>query len=159
MKKYWWLLLIPIAIIAADQAFKYYIDATMGVFESKPLINGIVRLTYLHNTGAAFGFLKNARWFFIVLSIPALVVSAWMAVKGKIKNLFGLVSYACIFGGATGNLVDRIWLGYVRDMFEFEFVRFGIFNIADIFISCGGVALCVYLVFMHEKLVKQEANA
>jgi signal peptidase II len=145
-------LLVP-AVIAADQAMKWYtIQFVMSLASGyKELLPGVVRLVYVENRGAAFGMLQQARWFFILGTLAAIVFAVFAFWKRWIRGEFGQWAVMLVLSGALGNLIDRVRQGYVVDMFELEFIRFAIFNVADIFISAGGVLTCVYLVFFHEK--------
>ena len=67
----------------------------------------------------------------------------------------GFLSLAAVLGGAMGNLIDRIFLGHVIDMFEFEFVKFAVFNIADIFITVGGIVFCIYFIIHSGQKTKK----
>lgn len=133
-------------LIAADQAVKILVEANIPENGVVPLIPGVIGLTFCKNTGAAFSFLSDSYWLLLVLRI---VMSIGVA--------FGLARYYrrmsrplrlglfLVLGGAIGNLIDQVLLGYVRDMFEFYFVKFAIFNVADIYITVGVtlVALCL----------------
>ena len=148
MKKLW-LLLIPCAVITGDQLFKAWIESSIELNGAREFLPGLVRLIHVQNTGAAFGMLAGARWFLMAVSCLAIIGAFYLVIKNHVRGLFGLISIACVIGGAVGNLIDRVRQGFVVDMFEFEFINFAIFNIADIFVSLGGVCMCVYLLFIY----------
>lgn len=158
MKKLW-LLLIPAVIVGLDQWMKAWTAATLALHETRPLLPGLVRLVHVQNVGAAFGMLGGARWLLILVSSAAVAVAVLAVLKGYVGGVPGLVGTACVVGGALGNLIDRIFQGYVVDMFEFEFVRFAIVNVADVFVTAGGVLLCVYLLFFHDRKPSGDALA
>lgn len=136
------------AVIAliADQALKYWVTANIELNEGfKPLIPGVIRLSNIHNSGAAFSFLEGARWLFVVLCIIFVLAVIWLLVKRIIATPVARWAAVFIMAGALGNCVDRIISGYVVDMLELEFVRFPVFNLADIFITVGAVVFCVCL--------------
>lgn len=110
--------------------------------------NAVFKLHYLKNTGAAFSLLQNAREFLIIVSIVAIVM-LFMYVHDNIKNIhlisISFISLLC--AGIAANCHERIVLGYVRDYIQLTFVNFPIFNVADIFITIGVIALVVILLF------------
>lgn len=133
-------------IVLLDQLFKYYISMTVDFGAHVALIPGVIRLTYVENTGAAFGlFSNNARWVLVAVSGVCTVVMIVVLLRYKMRS-WGRIGLAMVLGGAVGNLVDRVAIGYVVDMFEFEFVNFAVFNIADIFITVGGILFILYYI-------------
>lgn len=143
-------LFIVIAVLVLDQASKIICAAWLPTLPNHiyPLIDGVFELAYVENRGAAFGVLQNARWFFIVLTVAACAALIWFMVKrrGKLHRLMR-VCLALIVAGALGNFIDRLFLGYVRDMFYFSLINFAVFNVADAAISVGGVLLVADMLF------------
>jgi signal peptidase II len=142
-------LFIAAAIVAADQLTKLWIDRSFELHQSRVLIDGLLRLTYVQNHGAAFGLLADAglpnqALIFTLVSLVALgaiAVYAWRLPSGQRLAQHAL---ACVMGGAVGNLIDRARHGYVIDFVD---VHWGLhhwpaFNVADSAISVG-VALLV----------------
>ena len=89
-----------------------------------------------------------------MLSLVSLVMSVLMALaiwKNFFHHPLGKVILTLLLAGAVGNLIDRALLGYVTDMFETLFMRFAVFNVADICVVVGGIAFCVYYLFFHGK--------
>jgi signal peptidase II len=115
-------------------------------------IPGFASFTYMQNTGAAFSLFSNATWLLTVLSM---VLAAGLFVvlykTRKVHSVLLKLSLMFIIGGAIGNIIDRIFLGYVRDMIEFTFVNFAVFNVADSFVTIGAVLLGIYLLFYWDK--------
>jgi signal peptidase II len=141
--------IIAVVIVLADQAVKYLITLDLVAGEQIALIPGIIHLTYVENTGAAFSILSDMRWVLVAVSSIASLVIIYILIKYKSKmELIGKLSLAFILGGALGNLIDRAVMGYVVDVFEVEFIRFAVFNVADCFITIGGIAFCFYY-FIH----------
>ncbi len=152
LAKLWLLLALP--IVALDQVVKRWISS---VAEARfpqsihyPFFPG-VRLTYTENTGAAFSLFGQARWFLVAASTLAAAAIILAVCRGWVRGRLGLVSISCVLGGAVGNLIDRALRGYVVDMFEFTFVSFAVFNVADIFITVGGACFCLYLILDARK--------
>ena len=116
---------------------------------SYTVVKGFLDITYTENTGAAFGsFSEGTLALTIVTSIVISLMLGYLLVT-KRKDLWLRISLVFIAGGGIGNLVDRVGLGYVRDFFEFTFTtKWGIFNVADCFVSVGAVMLVGYLVYI-----------
>lgn len=153
-------LVVPLAIVLDQWMKNWTIENIMPLgYGSRPLIPGVVQMIYVENRGAAFGLLQNARWLFIAATVIAIAFAVVAYAKGWIYGEFGQWAVMLVVAGALGNLIDRVRQGYVVDMFEFLFVNFAIFNVADMFVTTGGVLVCIYLVFIHEKLSKSAAGA
>ena len=139
-------LLIIVAILIIDLVSKHIAAAWLPTLPggSFPLIDGVFELSYVENRGAAFGMLQNARWFFLVLTVIALAVLGWFLIRYRSKmHVRVRIAIALIITGAVGNFVDRLFLGYVRDMFYFSLINFAVFNVADAAITVGGIGLVV----------------
>lgn len=143
-------LLSALLMIGLDRAVKIWAYNVLRPLGTMPLIPGVLRLYYVENTGMAFGLFPGARFILVGLTSAAIIVMIWVLLRKK--NLGALLQWSLVFlvGGAVGNLIDRAWKGYVVDMFDFTFVNFAVFNVADIFVTCGGVMLFVYLLFFGE---------
>jgi len=111
-------------------------------------------LTYLENTGAAFGILKNHRWIFLVISTVAIIALITYMLKFPPKNKWLSVGLSFIVGGGIGNMIDRTILGYVVDFIDFRLINFAIFNVADSFVCIGAVMLMYYLIVETVKETK-----
>ena len=124
----------------ADQVTKYLIQANMKPGECIPLIPGVIEISFVKNTGAAWGMMSGARWFFIILTIIVCILLAYFLVKNKgTMTKLSHYSFVLILGGAIGNLIDRIALGYVRDMIYFSLINFPVFNVADSAVTVGAI--------------------
>jgi len=146
-------MIVALLVIAADQVTKWAIIEWVSLYEKVPL-NSFINLTHQRNTGAAFSFLAGAggwqRWFFIVLaSMVSLVISVWLwRIRGKRQALLA-AGLTLVLGGAVGNLIDRIRLGYVTDFIQVWFGNwaFPSFNVADAGISVGAALLIIDALF------------
>ena len=143
-------------IVAADYWLKLFVTENIAGTEGINLIPGVIRLTYTTNSGAAWSIFQGKQSFFIILTVAVLMIVVYMLVRGYIKGWFGVISLAACIGGTIGNFIDRIRFGYVVDMFETLFVRFPIFNIADIFLTLGCIAIGIYILFFHDREVLRE---
>lgn len=142
-------------IVILDQVSKYLVVSNIPLGGSVPFLPGILHLTYTQNTGAAFSSFEGARWFFVVIFVVFLGIVIWSFKTNALPFApFEKWCIAAIVGGGVGNLIDRIAMGYVVDMFATDFMRFAIFNVADSFITVGGVALVVHLIFWNRDFWK-----
>ncbi len=136
---------IALAVILVDQLVKAVISATFQLGEVHT-VNRVLDIVRAHNTGAAFSFLANAsgwqRWFFIGLGVVAAGFIVWLLKRHGGQRLFSW-ALALILGGAVGNVVDRIWHGYVVDFVQVHWNGhyFPAFNVADSAISVGAALL------------------
>ena len=132
---------ISLLIVVFDQLTKYFVSRYMALSQSVSLIDGILHLTYIQNTGAGFGMLKG--WNIVLIFVSLIVIGLMLyyfdrIVKGKAIN----IPVALVLGGAIGNLVDRVLLGHVIDFIDFRI--WPAFNIADSCITIGSMWLIVY---------------
>ncbi|MEG1166022.1 MAG: signal peptidase II [Oscillospiraceae bacterium] len=142
-----------VIILIFDQIVKYAITTSDIVLNGTPqaFIPGLINLTNIHNKGAAFGMLEDARWFFIILTLIVTIGIIFLLARNLITGKFGRWMLILVLAGGLGNCIDRAINGYVVDMFQFAFFpSFPIFNVADIFITLGGIAFCVWLIFHKE---------
>ena len=152
---------IAMLVVLADQVTKWAIVEWVSLYEKIPL-NSFINLTHQRNTGAAFSFLADAggwqRWFFVALATgvsAAIVVWLWrIRNEGQTVLAAGL---ALVLGGAVGNLIDRITLGYVTDFIQVWFGNwpFPSFNIADAGISVGAAFLIIDAPFFSGRAAEQ----
>lgn len=140
-----WLGLSLLALVL-DQVSKLLVDSTMQLYQSIPLLP-FFKLTYVHNTGAAFSFLSEAggwqRWFFAGLALViSVVIAVWLSRLEKHETLLA-VALSLILGGAVGNLIDRLAYGYVIDFLDVYYGtwHWPAFNIADSAITLGVVLM------------------
>lgn len=147
--------LIAAAGLLVDQATKIYIDRSMSLYQSIPVIDGFFNVFYIRNKGAAFSFLSNASWrlpFFILVSTVASLVILVAFRKLRDDQKLAQISLALIFSGAVGNLIDRVRLGEVIDFLDvfWKTHHWPAFNIADSCI-CVGVALLALDMLREER--------
>lgn len=116
------------------------------------LSNEIFALNYIKNTGAAFSILQNSRELLIILSVTALVLLFMYVIKHiKSISLQTLFFISLLSSGIAGNLHERIVFGYVRDYFQLNFINFPVFNISDVFINIGVIALIIIILVKKTK--------
>ncbi len=139
-------------LVALDQFVKYMVLRNIPGGEHVPLIPGVLELTHVDNTGAAFSLLSGHT---LVLAMVSLVMSAVLAAalwKGFFRHPLGKTILSVLLAGAVGNLIDRCARGYVVDMFNVLFMNFAVFNVADICVVTGGLTAAVYYLFLADKL-------
>ena len=139
---------ISLLIVIIDQLSKYYINLEFSLYQSVIIFPGF-NITHVHNTGAAFSFLSDAsgwqRWFFILISAGISVgLIVWIAFLNNTR-VWLAVGLALILGGALGNLIDRVLLGYVIDFIDVYYNKWHwpAFNVADSAISIGAAMLII----------------
>ncbi|MCX5711756.1 MAG: signal peptidase II [Candidatus Omnitrophica bacterium] len=132
--------IIVISILFFDQASKFLVVKSLSLNQSVPILRGIFHISLVHNRGAAFGLLNNQVPVFIAATLLAVVLIALSLKKSKADklSLYNIALYL-ILGGALGNLIDRLFLGYVIDFLDFRV--WPVFNIADSAITIGAVLL------------------
>ncbi|MDR0491890.1 MAG: signal peptidase II [Oscillospiraceae bacterium] len=145
-------------VILLDQLFKRWITLTLAVGEHKALIPGIITLTRVENTGAAFSILSDKRWLLAIVMFVCVVVLIAILLRYN-EGFWGTLGLAAVLGGAVGNLIDRVFHGHVVDMFELQFMKFAIFNVADIFITLGGITFCVFFILSSIRSSKNKGGA
>ncbi len=161
---------IFVAILLLDLLTKEFIIKGLipNVGDAVDVIPKFINFVYVKNTGAAWGMLAGRPIFLIVISLLVLgLLLAYYILRikklgGKTSVLFG-ISVGLIVGGCLGNMIDRIFLGYVRDFIDFQFMNFPVFNFADLALTIGTIIMLVYFLFFfskeEEKLKKQNSLA
>ena len=146
--KYSILALTAPVVLVADQLTKLYIDRTMKLYQSIPVVDGLFSITYLRNKGAAFSFLSDASWrlpFFILATLIAVIAIITAYCKLKDEQRFAAFSLSLILSGAIGNLIDRVRMGEVVDFLDvyWRSHHWPAFNVAD---SCICIAVGIFLI-------------
>ena len=144
-----WYAIVAILILIADQGLKYWVTVNIALDTGHvTLIPGVLELTNIHNNGAAFSMLEHApHWIFIIFTLVFAAIAVFCLRRNVVHGKVGRWSVVLVLAGAVGNCIDRILSGYVVDMFNFLFVRFAVFNLADIFIVVAGITLCLHVIF------------
>ena len=134
-------------LIGIDQLVKRWAYVSLRPTDGIPLIPGLIGLRYAENTGAAFSVFSGSTLLLTLFSlIVCIALVVWLVRRLEMKWTLRLPLSAVLAGG-VGNLIDRAMYGYVVDMFEFQFIRFAIFNVADICITLGAIGLLAALMF------------
>lgn len=141
-----YLLLLTLPLYIADQVTKWLVLQNIGANEVIQIVPGIFNFVQVHNTGAAFGMLKDSNVFFILLAGAALIVVGVLAWKGAFAGVPPRIGAALLVSGILGNLTDRLLHGFVVDFLDVILPWYGhwpAFNIAD---SCICVAAGLFII-------------
>ncbi|MGC8891724.1 MAG: signal peptidase II [Candidatus Saccharicenans sp.] len=160
IKKNYFYFLVIIFWLIIDQVSKYLISRLVGLYQVIPVIRGFFNLTRVHNRGAIFGFLGQASnpLALVLLNLGALFalgIVIYFFIKTPSEMTLTRISLALIIGGALGNLIDRLFRGYVIDFLDFYVGRFHwpFFNLADSGITVGAILLLYTLIRRKEKCI------
>lgn len=134
----------------ADQYTKLKVQQHMFYGQSIPILDGIFHLTYVQNTGGAFGILRNRAPLFIIASVIIIFFMIYILLREGNKGRFIKIIFTIILAGAVSNLIDRVRLGYVVDFLDF--MVWPVFNIADASITVGMILLLLHSVLKKEKV-------
>lgn len=151
------ILLSVVILTALDQYSKFIALTQLKPVGNIKVIDGWFEFTFVENRGAAFGILEGQRWFFVILTIAVTIGVIMYLRKMKEKDCAHNIlrfSLVLILAGAWGNAIDRILRGYVVDYFEFTFINYPVFNVADIYVVAGTILLAVLLLLV----IKDEPN-
>ena len=164
MRKKLPLFLVAAALVLVDQITKLLTRSFIAPGEKITLIPGLFGLTYVQNTGAAFSSFSGGASILAVVSLVMTALIALAICRNWLRHPAGQWILAVIMAGAFGNFIDRAFLGFVTDMIDTLFMRFAVYNFADICVVLGAIAMAVYIVFFYDRLEgkssgKEEDNA
>ena len=149
-------LFITTILVIVDQLAKYVALIKLKPIHTTTFLNGFMDFTFVENRGAAFGILSGKIWFFIIVTIiiSILIIYSFFKLPKQKEYNFLKISLMLILSGALGNLIDRIFRGYVIDFFEFTFIEWPVFNIADIYVVVGTLIFSYVVLFV----IKEEPD-
>lgn len=151
-------LILALLTVGGDQLTKYLVVTNIGGSDTVTAIPGVIDFVYVQNTGAAFSILSNSiELLSVISSIFCIGVVAYMITQ-RPKHKLLITSLGLLFGGAAGNVIDRIFRGYVVDFIETTFIRFPVFNVADVAITIGAILLVIYFLFFDRKEMERQAQ-
>ena len=140
-------------LIGLDQFVKFLITSHMALYDTIPVIKQVFHITYIQNKGAAWGSLQGKRYFLLAITILVLAFLVYFYVRmlklNKYKDL--RILFIFVFSGAVGNMIDRIRLGYVIDMFDFRLINFPVFNVADIYVTVAAFLLVILILVYYKE--------
>ena len=141
-------------LVVIDQIVKVWVRANIALGENLDFIPGFMELTFVKNTGAAFSSFSGMTWLLALISLAATVLVAVLLAKNYFPGTLGKFTLSLILAGAAGNLIDRVLLGYVTDMFQtilHPFENFAVYNVADICVVVGGILMVIYVLFFWDR--------
>ena len=162
-------------IIILDQITKYLIKTSMNLYDSIDILGSFFKITYIENSGMAFGIQLGNKFLFTVLSVIAVFVVIYYLIQSFNEHILMTIALSLILGGAIGNLIDRIIFSRVVDFLDFEFFdiiipkfhlvfinfpgyqldRWPVFNVADSAVTCGMILIAILVFFIKDR-TKQE---
>ena len=149
--------IMAVCIVVADQVTKFITVANIPLLGNVPAIDGVFHFTFVQNTGAAFSSFEGMQWLFALIFTLFTAGVIWeFATRRMGFTTLERWCIAAVWAGGLGNMIDRVRLGYVVDMICTDFITFPVFNVADIFITCGCILLLVHLIFFNKGFWKDE---
>ena len=147
-----------ITLLIIDQVAKWLSKSYLQPSSIYGVIQGLLSFTYVENRGAAFGMMKGWKYALIGITFVTIAYLLYLYVKKVRKSTCKLlkVSFILTIAGALGNLIDRIFRGYVIDFIQLDFIDFPVFNVADICICIGVGLLFIYLIFIYKEPDKKK---
>lgn len=144
-------------LIGLDQLFKYLaIVYLSNDILTLPIIEDFFHLTYIENRGAAFNILEGKKIFLVGLTSLIILAGIVVILLDKVKSRFLIWTASLIIGGGIGNLIDRIFRGYVVDYLDFRIIDFAVFNFADACVVVGTIMFAIYIFIIEVRNEKQQ---
>lgn len=140
-------------LVVLDQFTKVLALQNLKGQEPITIIPDVFQLLYVENRGAAFGILQNKQWVFLIITAIVLAALIWALPRmSRERHFLPLRLCLCFIGaGAIGNMIDRIFRGYVVDFFYFKLIDFPVFNVADIYVTTSAIVLIFLIVFLYKE--------
>ena len=156
-------IILAVVLFIADQATKYMALTRLKPVGSVTFIDGFMDFTFVENRGAAFGILDGKVWLLLTMAVVicVVIIAAMLKMPDTREYKWLKWSLMLILAGAVGNVADRLFRGYVIDFFEFTFIKWPVFNMADIYVVIGTIAMAILVLFVikDDKDVKNSKNA
>ena len=150
---------VCVLAVLVDQVTKAAVRASLVSGKPQEFIPGVLDLSFVKNTGAAFSLGEGAGPVFIVFAAVVLAFGIWLVWSHDGLPMPLVVSVACVCGGGVGNMIERMIFGYVTDFFATSFIDFPVFNVADIFVTVGiAVSVILYLVMVDAPASASEGS-
>lgn len=142
------IMIVFMMILAADQISKFWVSQNLQLFESQSIVDNVLYLTLIHNTGAAFGIFKGHATLFAILTIIFMAIIILSFRKYFRSSVLYKIIFGLFLGGACGNLIDRLYRGYVIDFIDVQV--WPVFNVADAAITVSVVLYFLLILFKKE---------
>ncbi len=160
LKKFSLSVAVMVILVAIDQLIKYYVELNLQPISVKPMIPGFIQLHYHRNDGAMMGFLDGETTTVTILALICMIGLFILMFTDLVKTKLDYICLVMIATGGIGNIIDRIFRGYVVDYIEYLFIDFYIFNFADCLITVGAFLMIfyqVYLIFKERKIKRGQS--
>ncbi|MFK4785971.1 signal peptidase II [Fusobacterium sp. MFO224] len=140
-----------VMLVLIDQLTKFLVDNSMFLGDTIEVISNFFHITYVQNRGIAFGVFQGKIDIISIATVVAIILLLWYFIRNfKTNKTIENISYLLIISGAIGNMIDRIFRGYVVDMIDFRGIWSFVFNMADVYINLG-VALIILDMFLKKE--------
>ena len=147
---------VGLGLLGLDQWLKHWITVNLPLGETLPLLPGFIQLRTVHNYGAAWSSFSGQRWLLVAVTCCIVAAVAAALIRRVVRHPLGVAAGTLIISGGLGNIIDRVRLGYVVDMLDFQFMNYPVFNLADCCIVCGCILGAGYYLWLYEKYDKKE---
>lgn len=145
-------------MILGDQALKSWTVTHLELGESTAFLPGFMQLTRVHNYGAAWSSLSGRTVLLIAVTAVMMIAVAVLLIRRVVRHPLGVSACLLILGGGIGNIIDRIRLGFVVDMFDLTIFNYPVFNLADCFVVVGAILGAIYYLWLYEKVDARKKN-
>ena len=153
-------LLIAAALVGVDQLTKYWAVLHLKEQPNMQIWPNVFELEYRENTGAAFSLFKDHVWLLSIVSAVILAAIVVAVLRIKLPNIRWVrIAALLIVAGGVGNLIDRVFRGFVVDFISIKLIDFPVFNVADCFVCIGAFVLLIYVIFIYREPAKTDTNA
>lgn len=153
---------IPLVFIAAlvgiDQLLKFWVLQSLAPIGVYPVIKGVFQFRYLENQGMAFGMMQEQWWLLIGGTAIVLATGLTVIFLRKVHSKWLLATLTLAVAGGIGNLIDRIFRGFVVDYLDICAINFAVFNFADVCVSAAMVMFLIWLLFFHSEDEKKQGT-
>lgn len=145
--------ILVILLVALDQFTKYLACEYLQDKPAFKIIDGILELNFLKNSGAAFGMLQNQKVFFILVAVLILLIIAYVLFRMPDDKKYNIMHFLLVLiaSGAAGNMIDRVRQDYVVDFIYFVIINFPIFNVADIYVTVSTFLFVILFLFYYNE--------
>ena len=151
---------LSLALLGLDQWVKHYVTVNIPLGDAQPFLPGLVELRTVHNYGAAWSSFSGMRWLLVAVTSVIVIAVAVVLLRRIVRHPLGVAAGFLILSGGVGNIIDRVRLGYVVDMFHLEFwPSYPVFTVADIFVVAGVLLFLLYYLFLFDKTDSKKARA
>ena len=151
-----WYIVLFAALLGADQLIKYWTVEHLALGQSQAFWPGLMQLTRVHNYGAAWSSFSGQTAALAMVTLLLTGAVAYLLARRIVRHLLGDLAVEMTRAGGVGNLIDRLFRGYVVDMFDLTLFSYPVFNFADCCVVVGAILGAVYYLFLYDKYDKKD---